>query len=229
MMQLLVMVLLFGSCVPVVSEENIGLPNQIEICDELSVLVHIGYGNEHLLSHQYQAALDDFQKASSLIEQLNQEWAELKFLIYFGKTIAYDNLKMHDECKQSLGALFFLMYVSEEEDSQEIHPDPSINDSKAAIFFMSELAILSSSQQIRETLLHIVDEMSTELLPVFHLADPLSTENLWDFDHSNEKDSLELSKSFWKRMKKMLKKLPDILHWIADVLEASKRIDHATK
>jgi hypothetical protein len=173
--------------------------------NESLALVCVGCGNESLLSCNYSRALDEFDKASSLLKKLEEPCLELDFLISFGKVIAYDNLGLKQECQNSLTSLFLIL--NEEEDINENYElDNSTNqlpeEYAEADQIMKKLALLAYSPNIRGLLLSLLDEMFENLLPLFKIAEPAFLgQNDWKFDTNTEAYN-NLCKSFWKNLKR---------------------------
>ncbi|MBI2812305.1 MAG: hypothetical protein HYX67_15955 [Candidatus Melainabacteria bacterium] len=109
-------------------------------------------GVSNLFSHDYELALEDFERSSSLTA--NASKAENQFLVLFGKTIAYDNLNMRSHCEQAIGAMFILAANTDDDD------DDDSEDIKAneVIQLMQKMALLTPSADIRKVLQSMVSE-----------------------------------------------------------------------
>ena len=121
---------------------------------ESLALVFIGSGNDNLFAHKYTAATRDFQKAFALLTQIKYRCPELEFLIFFGQTIAYDNLGAKDRCQEALSSL--LIALHEEKYNQNMEPtspsEGSEEDDREAIDMLKNLANLAISPEIQEIL-----------------------------------------------------------------------------
>jgi hypothetical protein len=125
-------------------------------------VVYAGCGNIHLLLGDFEFALEDFRKASLYLEYCESPEIS-EFMILFGQIVAYDNLNQRDKCEQALGSLLLSMqnFDDEEEyddDGAEIDIDFERMYAES-IKMMKRLAVLASSDDVREFLLSIVDEM----------------------------------------------------------------------
>jgi hypothetical protein len=135
------------------------------------VLLHFGYGNTHLLLHEPWQALDQFQRANSLLDKSNSSSCPIGFLITFGQVIAYDCLGFHDQCRQAIGSLF--LNINEYDDGDDLHSEEdessqtACEESKIALQFLKNLAVLAPSSEVRELLFSLIEYMAEELLPAF--------------------------------------------------------------
>lgn len=223
-------ILLFACCMCLGSlllASNKSNVADVEMSDDYLAVVYLACGNANLLSGDYGLAVQDFEKTSFLLSKLKDRYPEFEFLALFGKVIAYDNLHDFDQAEQALGTLFILINESESVDLSEVLERPSPAEDKEAVEIMRKLASLASSPQIRDILLFIIDEMSEELISQFQLSDSFSwSQQAWDYDYGND-ECVELSKSFWKRTKKIFVKLPQALQWIARLIHGIKEVNKA--
>lgn len=191
-------------------------------------LLYLEQGNANLLAHEPWRALEDFQRATSFLDKSDKSSCAIGFLISFGQVVAYDSLGFREQCKQSLGSLLLVINEYDEGEDQDaeigVQEDSSIDTSEAAVEFLRKLATMTPSQDIRELLLSIVDEMAEELLPAFKFAEqPLLGNADWEFDYGQDV-SIYQCKSFWKRIKKIFREVKDVLAYIATGCKAAKEI-----
>ena len=138
-------------------------------------LLHCGYGNAHLLLNEPRQALEQFQRASSLLDKSDGSFCPIRFLVTFNQIVAYDCLGLHDQCKQAVGSLF--LGVHEWDDGDDSVPEEnegSQTEDKASEFiihFLRSLASFAPSPDVRGLLFSITDDVAEELLPAFQLAD----------------------------------------------------------
>jgi tetratricopeptide (TPR) repeat protein len=199
-------------------------------------LSHIADGNAYLLSGKTWQALEQFQKASSYIDKSDASASPIGFFVVFGQVIAYDRLGLHDLCKQAIGALFLTINEYDEEEDSLDENDEQINekdeDPTMAIQFLQNLARLAPSDEVRELLFSIVDDIADELLPPFKFADqPLLEELQFGFDNGRENFIIDLCKhkSFWKNFKKWCREVRDWLEEIAKLFKAANDVREAYK
>jgi len=233
MLRLVLAVMFLGIWLPCFSEEISQDAKDMNLQNERLALVYIGCGNENLLSHNYSSSLEDFQRASSLLDKQENSYLELDFLIFFGKAIAYDNLGSKDQCQSSMASLFFILTAGENE-GDDIESNATKGrlpkEYEDADEFMKKLAALAPSPNVRDFLLSIVDEMSEELLPSFKIADPTPLgRSDWKY-YDRDTASIEFCKShFWKRMGKMTKKIYTAVMKAKEVWDFIKDIDETLK
>jgi hypothetical protein len=181
-------------------------------------LFHLGNGNAHLLSQEPLHALEDFQKAKSLLDETDESSCSIDFLITFSQVIAYDCLGFHDHCKQSLGSLFLAIneYDDEEltEDSNFSHGENE--DPKIAILFLQDLASFTPSREVKGLLFSLIEDMADQSMPAFKFAEsPFLESEKFDFDQGQD-FSANQCKSFWKRLRKWTK---EVLIWVNDLIK----------
>jgi hypothetical protein len=116
-------------------------------------------GGVRLVSHQPMRALEDFQKAASLIDSNDEFSYRAQFFIQFGKTIAYDMLGFDDQCKQSIGSMVLIMHRENSEESC-----PFTDQCQIAIKFLRKLVGNSPSFDVQSFLLAILDDAEEEWL-----------------------------------------------------------------
>jgi tetratricopeptide (TPR) repeat protein len=125
------------------------------------ILAYVGNGNAQLLLKDYKIALKSFKKASYLLDESNEDYEAIAFLINFGKVIAYDNLGQKDLSEQALAALLVAMNDEDETDDNEDIDE----NTKEVLDVMRTLASLAPSADIKEVLLFVVNEMEKDLYP----------------------------------------------------------------
>ncbi len=197
-------------------------------------LLHLGYGNIHLLSGEPWQALECFQKAFSVLDESDESSCSIGFLITFSQVIAYDCLGFRDQCRQSIGSLF-LAINKFDEPSEEEYAELKDNefvlketeDDKVMIQFLKDLVNLSPSFEVKELLFSLIDDIAEEMLPSFEFAGPLSFKSMqFGFDNGWDDFSVVTAKSFWKRLRKWTKEVGD---WMRDLLKVIKGANEVKK
>lgn len=193
---------------------------------QLESLQYFGNGSARILSHEPWRALEDLQRASSILDKTDPSSNIISFLIFFGQAIAYDSLGFREHCNQSLGALLLAM---NEYDDEEANLDGNLNEdylssneSEEAINFLRKLACCAPSLQVRTLLLSIVEEIEEDALPAFRILDASACANDWVFDDGNSKIFIEPCKSWWNKYKKWAK---EVLIFLGIVHEGYKKIN----
>ncbi len=134
-------------------------------------LNHLGYGFGNLLTHEHCIALEEFQKASSLLDHSDNFSSLISFLICFGQSIAYDALGFSEQCKQAIGSLFFAMNRFDDEDSGfDFEVDPGTFKNDSSISFLRDLIAIAPSREVRELLNGLVEDIEEELISAFTFA-----------------------------------------------------------
>ena len=134
--------------------------------DESLSLIYIGFGSKSLKLHNFSSALDDFQKAAALLDNIKDHPPELDILILFGKVIAYDNHGLKDECLTCLAKLKSMINSENKTENPELfydHKNFSLDEYQDTIEITSDLyhlASLSFSKEVKKELFLIVNEMS---------------------------------------------------------------------
>ena len=196
-------------------------------------LVHFSYGNTHLLLHEPWKALEQFQRANSLLDKSDGSSCPIGFLITFGQVIAYDCLGFHDQCKQAVGSLFLNINEYNDEDDPLYEEDEcsqtTCEESKIALQFLQNLAILAPSSEVRELLFSLIEDMAEELLPAFQFADPLPLGGDLSFSSAQDDYSTDLCKrkSFWKKFRKWCAEVRDWLQDVVKIIKGAKDVKDA--
>lgn len=173
MLRLIVLRLFFGiACL------GIGLPCFAEEFEptlkewQSESLTYLGNGNAHLLAHEPWQALENFQKASALLDPTDNSSFVIGFLISFGQAIAYDCLGFHGKCKEAIGSLFLAISGYDDEESPEtgLNTDSNSHEYESSVQFLRNLAVIAPSLEVRELLLSLIDDMESESLPSFEFA-----------------------------------------------------------
>ena len=217
--------LLFITGLPIFSEETSNEFHYPLQEWQNEALLYFSYGNVHLLSHEPWKALEQFQRANSLLDKSDSSSCPIGFLITFGQVIAYDCLGFHDQCKQAIGSLFLNFNEYDDGDDLPSEKDEcsqtTYEESKVALQFLQNLAILAPSSEIRELLFSLIEDMAEELLPAFQFADPLPLGGDLLFSSAQDDYSIEFCKhkSFWKKFTKWCLEVKD---WIDTVLKIIK-------
>lgn len=191
-------------------------------------LYYLGNGHINLLMHEPAMALDNFQKATELLDESDKSSSSvIKFLISFGEAIAYDSLGLKEESIRSLGMLLIAFNEYEPEEIQDSHrnDDCSIpNHCEEAIEFLRAVVNVSPSSNIREVLFSLIDSMADELLHAFKLSDQSSFgRNEWYFDYRQD-FSIRLCDSSWDKYKNFCKWLYEFITAWFDVYQAGKKV-----
>ncbi len=219
--------LFFGAGISCFSEEKIENVYEASLHNESLALVYVGRGNENLIYHRDAFALEDFTKASTLLEELNPRSIELDFLICFGKVIAYDNLGLRSECQNALASLFFIIEDEEDDGTEsDFLQDNLSQDYEEADMLLRQLANLAHSPKVRDLLLSLVDKMSEEVLPIFRIADSAAMEHSdWTYANHNY-ESMDLCKTrFWKKLEKIAKKTYNVIMKAKQVWDFVKEVN----
>lgn len=222
-LSLILVVTFFGIGCPCFSEEI--RPNLKEWQSES--LIHLGLGNAHLLAHEPWQALEDFQRASSLLNPSDNSSFVISFLISFGQAIAYDYLEFRDQCKQAIGSLFFAFDGYDDEESTETGEESNFNsqESGSSLELLRNLASIAPSPEVRELLFSIVDEIEEELLPSFEFAkSPFLGNTDWFFEYETDNVSIAQCKSWWKKAKKWGYEILEFLHLVEKATKTAKDI-----
>ena len=196
-------------------------------------LLHFSYGNTHLLFHEPWQALEQFQRANSLLDKSDSSSCPIGFLITFGQVIAYDCLGFHDRCKQAIGSLFLNINEYDDEDDLSSEEDEcsqiASEESKDALQFLQNLAILAPSCEVRELLFSLIEDMAEELLPAFQFADRLPFGGDLSFSSAQDDYSVDLCKrkSFWKKFRKWCAEVRDWLQDVAKIIKGAKDVKEA--
>lgn len=189
-------------------------------------LNHIGYGYDHLLAHDLCGALEEFQKANSLLDHSDNSSSVMSFLISFGQSIAYDALGFSERCTQAIGSMFFAMN-SYDEDLSEIGSERECSSPEydSSIDFLRTLIAIAPSYQAQELLTSLVNEIEEQLLPEFKFAkSPLLGSPDYIFDYRTNDFTFNQCKSFWKKLKKWGRELLEALHILKEASEHAKHI-----
>jgi hypothetical protein len=195
--------------------------------------LHLSYGNSHLLLYEPWQALEQFQRANSLLDKSDNSSCPIGFLITFGQVIAYDCLGFHDQCKQAVGSLF--LNINEYDDGDDLRSEENecgqtaCEDSKIALQFLQNLAMLAPSSEIREFLFSLIEGMAEELLPAFQFADQLPLGGDLSFSSAEDDYLINLCKhkSFWKKFRKWCAEVRDWLQDVIKIIKGAKDIREA--
>lgn len=191
---------------------------------QLESLQYFGNGTAKILSHEPWRALEDFQRASSILDKTDPSWSIISFLIFFGQAIAYDSLGFREHCNQSLGSLLLAMNEYDDENLEDSLNENSLpsNESEEAIEFLQRLVYFAPSSEVRNLLCSLVEEIADNALPAFRLSGPSSYGMDWDFDYGVSGIAIEPCKSWWSKWKKWAK---EVLLFLGIVHEGYKKIN----
>jgi hypothetical protein len=189
-------------------------------------LLYLENGYRQLLLNESKQALTDFENATASLEDIDKSSCAINFLISFGQVIAYDSLGFREECMQSVGSLLFAITAYDERNyGTEIGTSQDVLspiEYETTIGFLTTLSTVAPSPEVQDLLFSIIDEMAEEFLPAFKFAEqPFSNTVSWDYDYEKEA-SIENCKSFFKRLKNILKEVSDYIYYIAKGLKAAK-------
>lgn len=186
----------------------------------------------NLLTQEPWHALENFQKASTLVDQSDNSSNIINFLILFGQTVAYDTLGFREQCIQSLGSLFLVINECdlEETENEDEEESPSLTDESIDdLEILRTLAQLAPSADVKELLLSLVDEITEDAAPAFSLSKASINKHDWEFDYDTDMSVVQC-KSFWKKCKKWATELVTFLRIIHqayksanDILEENQR------
>jgi|GEM_PF-2690189 tetratricopeptide (TPR) repeat protein len=219
---------IFSFLSPCYSEVSLGKPEAFESHDQGLSLVYIGFGNESLSLKKFSSALDDFQKAFSLLGKPEDHPPELDVLILFGEVIAYDNLGLKDDCSKYLAILKSIINSDNEIEDSEFSYDYnnfSLEDYQEAIETTSDLYHLASiacSKEIKEELFLIINKMFEEVQGQLYTGQNL------EFQHklTETKETVELCKAKWiKKIEKVAKNVYRIFKKVKEVWDFAKDIN----
>jgi hypothetical protein len=157
------MMVVMGS--PTFSEEPQNSFNEEQ--NEALALLYVSYANGCLLADEPLDALEFFEQASVLIGKTDPSFNFINFFLYFGQVAAFDYLGMRDSCNQAIGSLILLVNEEDEDDDDD---DDILTEGESALFkllvqVLNSIASKAPSQEVRNLLLGLVDEMACELLP----------------------------------------------------------------
>jgi hypothetical protein len=189
-------------------------------------LNHLGYGYDSLLSHDLCGALEEFQKANSLLDRSDNSSSVISFLISFGQSIAYDALGFSEHCTQAVGSMFFAMNSYDEDMSEvELETDYSSPEYDSSIGFLRALIAIAPSYEAQELLTSLIDEIVEQSLPEFKFAKPpiLGSAD-YIFDYETNDFTFNQSKSWWKKLKKWTREVLEYMHILKEVTEEAKHI-----
>jgi len=123
-----------------------------------TILLYTGYGLGKVLAEDYWGALEAFDNVFSLLQ--GNDRPEIRFLASFGRVVAYDNLGMQDHCERAMGVLFISLFEAaslEEEGDLEMDLE-----GKEFLQLLTDIASLAPTQQVRNILLELVEDMGEE-------------------------------------------------------------------
>jgi hypothetical protein len=185
-------------------------------------LNHLGYGYDNLLAHDPCGALEEFQKANSLLDRSDNSASVISFLISFGQSIAYDALGFSEHCTQAVGSMFFAMNSYDEDVSEVELETDGLPEYDSSIGFLRDLITIAPSYEAQELLTSLVDEIEEQLLPDFKFAkQPVLGSADYIFDCKTNDFTSFQCKSFWKKFTKWANRVLEFLHL------AEKASDHA--
>lgn len=152
--------LLLGTTASAFPKDFSQISNVGERDDEQLAMIYVGYGNLYLLASEYSQALENFQKATDILENAKTfpsfPESEIYLLTMFGRLVAYDNLGLRSQCEQTVGKLFLLASSYIEDDDAESER-PLSPEEKQAMGLLRKIAGLAPSTDIREFLLSLID------------------------------------------------------------------------
>jgi hypothetical protein len=210
MIKIILALLIFGIGTPCFSEES-----QRELKEwQIEHLQYFMNGSVNLLSDEPWKALENFQQAASLIEKTDEFSFASGFLVSFGQAIAFDVLGFTEQCRQSVCSMIFAInrYGDEDTSIRLNRNPPHIEESDEIINFLRNLAAIAPSRDVRELLFSFVDQIAEEISPAFEFGESAVIGNAnWGFDYGKNNASVELCKSWWKKLKQWGKEICEFL------------------
>jgi hypothetical protein len=227
------LIILLGIGLPCLSLESQN-SKEIHLKDEDLALIHFIYGIENLLSKNFILALEDFEKASLLLERLSTDSLELDFLIDFGKIIAFDNLGLKNLCQKTMNSLVIILYKNGEDENFSMRRDetlPSLKEYEEAAEVLKTLTLLAPSTNVREFLQSLIDELSSHLYPLFKISKAdFYNRSDWEYYNYENEASIYLCKSHtWEKLEKISKRIYMILIKTIQIWELLKEIGEIIK
>lgn len=189
-------------------------------------LIYVGYGNKHLMNGEFFQGLHAFQQAEQFLIKSGQPCYEIEFLISFGKAIAYDNLNLKNECQGAIGALMYIFNANNRGQNGDKEPSFSSKEYEEADESLKELARLAASIDVREILLSMIDEMSSGL---YTISDLPHSSYLGIQPYSENRLDLDKDVKFWKRARKLARKVYDAYIFAKKLLEFLNLIETTIK
>lgn len=228
MFKMVLVLLIFGMGTPCFSEESRRDLKEWQI-EHLQYFMN---GSVNLLSDEPWQALENFQKAASLIEKTDEFSFASGFLVAFGQAIAFDVLGFTEQCRQSVCSMIFAINRYDDEDtSVQLNKNSHrIDDSDEIVNFLRNLAEIAPSRDVRELLFSFVDEIAEELNPAFEFGQPAVLGKVdWGFDDGKNNASTELCKSWWKKMKEWGRELCEFLGIVSEGCKKANEIKKEIK
>lgn len=194
-------------------------------------LSYIAEGNASLFSGKAWQALEYLQKAKSSIDDTDPSASPIGFFVNFSQIIAYDRLGFHDLCKQSIGALFLTINENEEENFEIEEEKDNESDPMLLVNFLQNLTMFAVSEEVKELLFSVVDDIAEVLLPSFKFADQSFLDDLqYGYQlHNNSSIDLCKRKSFWAKLKKWCAEVEEWFKTIKNLLTAANDTREAYK
>ena len=222
-----ILLAIFSFFSPCYSESSL---EKFERHDESLSLVYIGCGNESLKLQKFSSALEDFQKASSLLGEPEDHPPELDVLILFGEVIAYDNIGSKDDCLRCLRDLKSIINSENGVENSELsydYNDFSLEDYQEAIETTSDLCYLASlacSQEVKEELFLVINKMFEDIQGQLYTGQNLE----FQYKLKETKEQVELCKAKWiKKLEKIAKRVYKVFKKVKEVWEFVKEVDEA--
>jgi hypothetical protein len=179
--------------------------------------VHIAYGNIHLINHEFELALANFEKGGVILAQADQSFPELEFFVSFGKVIAYDNLCLENETRTEIEKLLCILQACGVDINETVDSVDSCSEEYNEVTeSLKNLAELVCTIEVRETLLTIINETSTQVI--------IFPENYYlECKHDLTNTNLGII----KQAKKIAKKIYKVCTIIIRVIELLEKLEKA--
>lgn len=123
------------------------------------------------------------------------------------------------------------MIVNEDDDDAqdidfEMHNSFSIsNEYEESVEFLRSLAAMAPTNNVKELLFSLVDEIADEVLPSFKVAEAHFLEKAdWDFDYGRGDVGVIQCKSWWKKLKKWCREALEMLRIVNEGYKQVKGI-----
>jgi len=177
--------------------------NKIEqaLSQENKALLYVTCGYSNLISKNYQDAIEDYQKASSLL--LNSDDSGMDFLISFGTIVACDHLHLSQPAQRHTANIRNLISKNFQgrEDSQEL----IFQNDHQVVESLTALAHTSTSEATKHLLMSFISEIFPSE-PVSLSSTSFKQVNLCALHSANPYEA-QAGFSFWKKAEKLARRI----------------------
>ncbi len=132
-----------------------------EMRAEEMAMAYTGFGCGHILTGHYRDALIALDLADVQLASLDTHAPAVDFMIAFARIVAYDNLRMREECERAIGLLFISLSRINAGDEDEEEDDDQDHDTLIDDFFQ-RLASSCANREVRNLLMSVVEEMEKD-------------------------------------------------------------------